>query len=326
MEKKTVLVTGIGGNVGQGVLRNIQDLNWNIRLVGTNIEEFCAGNHLCDVTYRVPYAYEDDYITCIQKIVEREKVDLIIPTTDYEVFFLASNKKNITTVIAVSDKEVAENYLDKYLTFKLHLQKEIPFVISWLPSEFKDYEGEIIAKPRKGRGSRGIEINPKEPQLFSDDYLIQPLYRGKEITTAFYVKKDGTLHGIFTMERELSNGATSKSKTTSEFDEMIKNEIILKMIQIHGLRGSINLQSIVDEKGMIHPFEVNCRISGTNSIRHNLGFQDVKYTLQEYLYNEDPSKIEAQDGIAVRLLYDVIYPGATNEESLNNNSCNFKLY
>ena len=26
MEEKTVLVTGIGGNVGQGVLRNIRDI------------------------------------------------------------------------------------------------------------------------------------------------------------------------------------------------------------------------------------------------------------------------------------------------------------
>ena len=98
------------------------------------------------------------------------------------------------------------------------------------------------------------------------------------------------------------------------------------MIQSKGLSGSINLQSIVNEKGEIIPFEVNCRISGTNSIRHNLGFQDVKYTIQEYLLDEEPEEIKAIDGIAVRLLYDVIYPNAKNESDLNNNTSKYIIY
>ena len=40
MEKRTVLVTGIGGNVGQGILRNIRSLNLPIRLIGTDIIDF----------------------------------------------------------------------------------------------------------------------------------------------------------------------------------------------------------------------------------------------------------------------------------------------
>lgn len=326
METKTVLVTGIGGNVGQGVLRNIRDLNCNIKLIGTNVETFSAGNYLCDFTYKVPFAYDEKYIEVIQKIVKEEKVDLIIPTTDFEIYYLSLYKAQIQAVVVASDNELAEKYLDKYLTYLHHSSKGIPFVTSWLPSEFSKQEGEIIIKPRKGRGSRGIVVNPQDPKSFSEEYLIQPLHKGKEITTAFYVKKNGTLHGLFTMERELSNGATSKSKTITKYDAFIKEEIIFKMLQTSGLRGSINLQCIVDEKNNIHPFEINCRISGTNSIRHNLGFQDVKYTLQEYLYNEEPSVVIAKEGIAVRLLYDIIYPGASCEEDLNNRTNNFKIY
>jgi carbamoyl-phosphate synthase large subunit len=211
------------------------------------------------------------------------------------------------------------------LTYKHHNSSQIAFAKTWLPSEYKNEVSEIIVKPREGRGSRGIEINPKNPTAFSDDYLIQPLHIGKEITTAFYVKKDGTLHGLFTMERELTNGATSKSKTFKTYDVALET-IILKMIANSKLRGSINLQSIVEKDGTIVPFEVNCRISGTNSIRHNLGFQDVKYTLQEYLYQQEPDAVNAIEGIATRLLYDVIYPNSTNEAELNNNSSNFKIY
>lgn len=325
MEKRTVLVTGVGGNVGQGVLRNIADLNYNIKIVGTNIEAFSAGNHLCDSTYLVPYAYSENYILEINKIVQKENVELIIPTTDYEIYYLAKNKELLNTKIAASNHSISKIYLDKYLTY-LHFKKlNIPFAQSWLPSEYVSLEEEIIVKPREGRGSRGIHINPPNPKNFDDTNLIQKLYRGKEITTSFYVKKDGNLHGLFTMERELSNGATSKSKTTTEYDSELLY-IINEMIKDEGLKGSINLQSIVTSSNQIMPFEVNCRISGTNSIRHNLGFQDVKYTLEEYLFDKEPSVIKTKKGIAVRLLYDVIYMDEVDENQLNNNKSNFKIY
>lgn len=325
MERKTVLVTGIGGNVGQGVLRNIKSLDLDIRVVGTDIASFTAGNHLCDFTYQIPYSYSENYISTVQEIIEKEKIQLIIPTTDYEIYYLSLHQDSLKVKVVASKAETAKIYLDKYLTYAHHKALNIPFATSWLPSEFDNEANDIIVKPREGRGSRGIHINPENPKRFSDDFVIQPLHKGIEITTAFYVKKDGSLHGLFTMERELTNGATSKSKTTKQYDRELE-AIIKKMIQPKGLVGSINLQSIVDDQGGIIPFEVNCRISGTNSIRHNLGFQDVKYTIQEYLLNESPDEVKAIDGIAVRLLYDVIYPNATDESDLNNTKSQHIIY
>lgn len=325
MERKAVLITGIGGNVGQGVLRNIKSLDLGITIIGTDISSFTAGNHLCDFTYQVPYSYDESYIPTIQKIIEKEKIQLIIPTTDYEIYYLSLNQSVLNTKVAASNPEIAKTYLDKYLTYKHHKALDIPFSESWLPSEFEFEVNDIIVKPREGRGSRGISINPENPKSFSDDYIIQPLHKGAEITTAFYVKRDGSLHGLFTMERELTNGATSKSKTTKKYDELLE-VIIKKMIQNKGLLGSINLQSIVNEKGRIFPFEVNCRISGTNSIRHNLGFQDVKYTIQEYMFDQEPDEVKSIDGVAVRLLYDVIYPNVIDESKLNNNSSKHIIY
>lgn len=325
MEKKTVLVTGTGGNVGQGVLRNIRSLGWDIRIVGTDVSAFTAGNHLCDATYAVPYSYEESYIPAMRQIIENEKVDLVVPTTDYEIYYLSLNQDAIGATVAASDAGVAQKYLDKYLTFQYHRSLGIPFAQSWLPKDYDDSQTDIILKPREGRGSRGILINPANPKSFGDDSMVQPLHKGREITTAFYVTKENQLHGLFTMERELSNGATSKSKVVREFDAQLE-QILRKMIAAGGLKGSLNLQSIVDDDGNIIPFEVNCRISGTNSIRHNLGFQDVKYTLQEYLYNQQPDAVQTVDGIAIRLLYDVIYPNATDETQLTHNQCGHIVY
>ncbi len=49
-----ILVTGIGGNVGQGILRNIRALKLKSILIGTNISSFSPGNHLADKVFVTP--------------------------------------------------------------------------------------------------------------------------------------------------------------------------------------------------------------------------------------------------------------------------------
>lgn len=322
---KKVIVTGIGGNVGQGIVRNIKNVFPSVDVVGTDLNIFSPGNCLCDKTYQVPLAFENNYISIIKSIINNEGVDLIIPSTDFEVYYLSKYSSELGVEVAASDYKTAEIYLDKYLSFLHHKKYNIPFAKTWLPKDYDFSCENIIAKPRKGRGSRGILINPKDPSKLSDEYIIQSLEIGKEITSAIYVNKNNHLHGVFTMERELTNGTTTKSKVIFDYDKEI-SDIANKMISLKGLRGSFNIQSIINQNGDIVPFEINCRISGTNSIRHNLGFQDVKYTLQEYLFNEIPDKPQPVKGIATRILLDVIYPEANNENELNNSGSNHIIY
>ncbi|MGY8816042.1 MAG: hypothetical protein ACKVHQ_15220 [Gammaproteobacteria bacterium] len=125
MDRKNVLVTGIGGNVGQGIIRNIRSTKYNVRVIGTNVVEFSAGNHLCDVFHKVPYAVDKSYIATIQQIVENEQIDLIIPSTDYESSCLAQNRAEIDTVISSSDEATCAIYLDKY-------EGSAPFKVRWI--------------------------------------------------------------------------------------------------------------------------------------------------------------------------------------------------
>ena len=320
MDKKTVLVTGIGGNVGQGILRNILKTKFPIRIVGCNVADFSAGNHLCDSFYKVPFANDENYINSINAIIEKENIDLIIPSTDYEIYYLALNKKQLKTKVVTSELETSKRYLDKYLSYVFHKENHLPFAEAYLPKDyiagtFEDY----IVKPREGRGSRGLHINPKNIQDFDDSFMVQKLIKGKEITTAFYVNKNDELHGFINLERKLENGATNECFVNRQYDKELKN-ILEKMIQVNHFVGSANLQSIVTEAGEIIPFEVNCRISGTNSIRSNFGFEDVKYTLEEHLYNISPSKPNIIEGTAIRVLMDVIYPHQKPENIKDNKS------
>ena len=326
MAAKNVLVTGIGGNVGQGIIRNIRSLPYDIRIVGTNIADFSSGNYLCDEFYKLPYAYDNGFIDGMMEVVESEKIDLIIPSTDYEIYYLAKSKEKFACPIAASDEATTLIYLDKYETWKHHKKHAIAFAESLLPSQYKNNFKECILKPKKGRGSRGLHINPENLSSFSDEeYMVQELHHGEEITTAFYVTRDKELHGLITMSRSLENGTTSLCKVVSTYDSQVE-EIILKMILHSGLSGSANLQSIVTAEGRIIPFEVNCRISGTNSIRSNFGFKDVMYTLQEFLLGEAPEKPVIIPGVAVRVLLDVIYLHQSDFSSLKDNSAEHFIF
>lgn len=320
MEKKTVLVTGVGGNVGQGILRSILKTGFQIRIVGCNVTDFSPGNHLCDAFYKVPYAMADDYIDTINKIVVAEQVDLIIPSTDYEVYYLSLHQEKLKTKVVVSEISTAKTYLDKYISYVFHNDNDLPFAESYLPKDYPQGKfNEIIVKPREGRGSRGININPDNLSVFDDSYMVQELIKGKEITTAFYVNKNNELHGFINMERTLENGATNECFVNRTYDNQLE-QILKKLIAKNKFVGSANLQSIVDDAGNIVPFEINCRISGTNSIRSNFGFEDVKYTLEEHLYDRKPSETNITEGSAVRILMDVIYPNQSDISKLKDNS------
>ncbi len=325
-QNKTVLVTGIGGNVGQGILRNIIKTNFNIKRIGCNVTSFSAGNHLCDSFYKVPYAMESNYIDTINDIIEKEKVDLIIPSTDYEIYYLSKNQHKVNCNIIVSSLQTTKTYLDKYLTFLHHKKHHLPFATSYLPKDyiagtFSNY----IVKPREGRGSRDIHINPSDLSVYDDSYIVQELIEGKEITTAFYVNKENKLHGFINLERKLENGTTNECFVNRNYDDQLE-KIIKKIISYNEFSGGINLQSIVTEDNRIIPFEINCRISGTNSIRSNFGFEDVKYSLEEHLYQKKPSSPIITNGSAVRILMDVIYPSTTETEEKENNKSNFFIF
>jgi carbamoyl-phosphate synthase large subunit len=52
----------------------------------------------------------------------------------------------------------------------------------------------------------------------------------------------------------------------------------------------------------------------------------VKYGIQEYLLQERPDKPKPIEGIATRILMDVVYPKSTNFDQLNNNSVQHIIY
>jgi carbamoyl-phosphate synthase large subunit len=306
MQNKTIWVTGIGGNVGQGILRNLRSTFPNFRLIGTNVNIVSAGNFWCDEVVRLPYAWDPDFHHQCIALAKEYQVDLIIPSTDFEVYYLALIAKDLPKIVGCP-KEEAGVFLDKMKTFEAFQKCDIPFAKSFEVNQFDGQVARYLAKPKMGRGSRGLLFQPSDWKDLGSDYMIQEWAEGIEITTAFYVTQERKVHGHITMSRSLQNGTTMECEVTKDYDHLVA-PIIEKMNRHFHLVGSLNVQSIVTNNGIV-PFEINARISGTNSVRSQFGFDDVKYLVSEYLLNEEPPPVNVELGSAVRVIMDIIYPG-----------------
>jgi carbamoyl-phosphate synthase large subunit len=308
---RAVLVTGIGGNVGQGVLRNLRALDTKLWIVGSDIGRATAGHHFCDAFAQLPYAYDPEYVPRMVELCRREQVELVIPSTDYETYHLGLARNSLPALL-VSPPEVTRMCLDKWETWQALAARSIPFADSSLPSQYRGDFPEIIVKPREGRGSRGVHVNPPDWRSFDDSNVIQQRLLGPEITTAFYVTREGRLLGEITFERTLVAGATERATVTFAHEKPMRR-IIDALVRAFEIRGPCNVQSIVTVEGPI-PFELNCRYSGTNSIRARFGFEDVRYGIEEYLLGTAPASPHIRTGSAIRVALDVIYPDRTLDE------------
>lgn len=316
--QKCVLVTGIAGNVAQGVLRVLAEIEPGVRLVGTNTFPVSGGNHLCDSVHVVPPAIDPAFESALLRVSERERPDLLIPCTDHETLAL-SRLPGHGPRIAVSPEGVCATFLDKHLTAQAFSRAGLPFARSALPSTYDGSFGRVIVKPREGRGSRGLVFDPPRPEEFDDTNVVQELLEGDEVTVGFYVTLSRSLHGFLVMRRMLRDGTTIACEVTRKHDGAV-GALLERLASALEVRGSCNLQAIVTGDGRLVPFEVNGRFSGTTSIRHHFGFKDVEYTLDEYLWQRVPKPVVLSQGSAQRLLMDVIYPDLPLEEPRNKHS------
>src|SRR5207245_5530581 len=77
-----VLVTGAGTGSSENLLRSLRAGDASLALVGCHHDRFALKSSAADAKYLVPPATHRDYPRALGRIIGREKVDLLIPTSD----------------------------------------------------------------------------------------------------------------------------------------------------------------------------------------------------------------------------------------------------
>lgn len=291
--KLCVLVLGVGGNIGQGILKALSICDIPHRVIGACVNPLGVGLYTTDRSYLSPYHDDPHFLTWLLTVCEDEKVDVILTGVEPVLFFLANHADEIRdktgSIVVTSEPEKLLIANDKYKTCQWLKNQGFPFPRFALSDDLSATAAliaacgwRLIAKPRFGRGGNGVfHIQDESALIFVQsqrDYLIQE-YIGdetSEYTVGCFNDQQGKCGGVIVMKRELLEGTTYRAEVGVFPDIRDAAERIVTALQP---KGPCNLQMRLTKEGVPICFEMNMRFSGTTPLRARFGFNEVKAAL-----------------------------------------------
>jgi carbamoyl-phosphate synthase large subunit len=296
----SVLVTGAGGGVGQGIIKSlnmIHDLHINV--IAADMSSLASGLYGGSKSYLVPDANDPAYFDRIEYICDAEDVDYYFPGTDVELLVCAKYAsvllEKLNVKIVVSPLSVIEIADDKFKTVEFLRRHDFDHPKSWLPSQvaLAELKYPLIVKPRVGCRSIGVQLvdsqeAAKAAIISTENPVIQEFIDGDEFTCTVAVFKN-KISDVLCLRRELRAGDTYRAfPERSEVVEQYVRAVAVKL----GVEGSCNFQLRVDKTGVPKIFEINSRFSGTTPFCSYLGFNPVEFCLKADLGGDFASKID----------------------------------
>lgn len=288
-----ILVTGIAGDIGNGIGRILRESQPVLKLIGCDVHNQHMGQFIFDAFEEVPKVSDNGYIDRLSYIAKKYKVDAIVPASESEMRFffdqgIFDKLGNIPLIMAnVKSLEVG---FDKFKTAEFLAQNQFPY--PWTIEVGKGIPRELpcILKSRFGAGGAEVRL-VSENQLISHYERIFPNYIWQEIvgsvdgeyTCGVYRSCDGEIRSIIFLRR-LGSGITTYGVVVNNLEI---EKLCLQIAESLNLIGSINIQLRLTPRGPV-VFEINPRFSSTVVFRHKLGFQDLLWSINERLFGELP--------------------------------------
>jgi carbamoyl-phosphate synthase large subunit len=277
-----ILVTSAGRRVAlvkyfKDAIKKIDHING--RVISVDASPLAAALFVSDDYYIVPKNSEDNFVDALLNVCLKEKINIVIPTIDTELFILAKNKERFRAqeiVISISDEEVINICRSKYNTFKFFKKNNIPTVNTFLPNQLKNKRRinfPLFLKPNKGSSSIGsYKINNKKELDFFIDYIDDPIIQefadGQEYTldilSDFYRKVINIIP-----RKRIETRAGEINKGITVFDKKIishAKKVAEKLMSI----GPITVQCFLKSDN-IKFTEINPRFGGGYPLSHEAG-------------------------------------------------------
>jgi len=278
--RATVLITGAGGVATPSLIQRLQRLGY--RVVAADLDPQAVGLYLADAAYEVPAGGSPDFPSALVRICERESVSAVIPLVDEELeAALALEARG--TIVLLPRLEFVRTCLDKLALMRALDAAGIGAPATWLasaPPETPVFP--LVAKPRTGRGSKGLSIlrnqsdlgmmlasNPLPP----DRVLLQQYIDGPEFTVSVLAWRDGEVQAVVPKEIICKRGITRLAVTRRN----AAVDAVCRAVQreLHA-DGPFNVQLRLDRaSGKPFIFEINPRFSTTVSLTIAAGVDEV---------------------------------------------------
>jgi len=261
-----ILFLGAGGPAAVGAMKSLLecDSQGKHKIVSVDMDETAVGFHFSDKRYVVPRYIDELYYETITDIIKKENIDLVLPTSD-DVFTVS--KINLDGVqMFMSSHEQIKKCVDKFVFYET-CKENFPFPKS------TDKFVPVFAKPRDGKGSRGIKLIDD----FEENYIYQEYLPGTEYTIDVLSDMNSEVLSVIPRVRlQTKAGISTKGK-------IVRNEVIEKecsdIVKFLNLKGVVCVQMKEDKDGNPKFIEINPRFGGGTFFTTLAGVNFVKIIL-----------------------------------------------
>ena len=155
---KRILITGSGGPIGVNISRSLQKAKEKLVLIGTECNAYHTHLSITEKTLLIPPANKETaYVDSMQKLIDKEAIDMIFPTHPIEVRAIAKHKDKLSRVKTfLPPLEIIQTGQNKWASYQAFCKAEVPAPQTFLIETPKDLEScfkEISSKPIWVRGA-----------------------------------------------------------------------------------------------------------------------------------------------------------------------------
>lgn len=271
------------------------------------------------------FAHLDLYINKVLEICKKKEVGAIITLIDPELVLLSHYKQEFDQLgvkLILSNLDFVESTFDKFEFYNKY--KGILKLVETVGSaedalnklNSKEWEFPLFAKLRDGSASIGIKkINSFEDieELKTEPkYIYQPFIEGKEYgVDTFFDLKSGKLVSMFIKEK-LAMRAGETDKAISVHSQNVIDEV-LKVQNIKGLYGPIDIDVFVSNDGEVYINEINPRFGGGYPHAYGCGVNFMNLILNNLNGNENQVSLDSYKEGIMMLKYNGLYFKDTND-------------
>jgi carbamoyl-phosphate synthase large subunit len=318
-----VAITGVGGGVGQAVIRALRRSRLDLHLIGLDANPWAAGLYQCEESAIIPSASQEEaYVAALLQVAAERQVDALIPGTDTEVPVIARHQRPLRAagcVPIVSAPRLVAAIQDKLACGAWFAAAGIPYARTVTGQQFVEGCGlkfPVIVKPRHGSGSVGARVltDPAEAErdrIGADDvvqeYLVprswsltkalpEHLMKGArlrqedEVSMQGLVAPDGAVVGIFASINDLRDGVPMRIRPTRDPDILRFTRRTLQALAHAGHVGPCNLQGRITDDGLVL-YEANARFTGITAVRAAMGWNGCEAALRLFVLGEPSAAV-----------------------------------
>jgi carbamoyl-phosphate synthase large subunit len=266
VSNSTILVPGASAPAAINTIKSLKMVKYPVRIVSSDTNPISAGFYMSDAHELLPEIESKSYLSRLFEIITKHKISILMPSSGYDIYHYSKYKKKLLKLGAlpvVSDVMTMEICRDKMQTYH-HLSKKFDLPLTTLDS--KKLEGfPLIAKPRYGKGSKGIvkienPLDLRYIQSKQNGLIFQEYLPGTEYTIDVLSDLNGEpLIAVPRIRVQTKAGISTVGKIIKDENISETCKSIAKYLKI---KGPCCIQMKESNEGTLKLVEVNPRLGG----------------------------------------------------------------